>query len=256
MMNGAGKEINSFNPIIVIPAYKSFLNDLEQENLKITQFNNPSAEFLIYTHEKCNLDVYEKILKKFKVKTTSGSNLSSRKSYNELLKSPLFWEEFIDFEYILIHQLDAVLVKNIKTINPLNYDFIGAPWYPSFHVKRIYNDIFSLPFLPKRFLHELTVGNGGLCIRRTKKFFKAAKMIFDSKIGPFSSKVPEDVLFSFNQEFLELNYPTKDFAKDVFIEKFSKHKLLTHDPYGYHGLEKYHKSIRRKILEKFNSHNI
>jgi hypothetical protein len=62
--------------------------------------------------------------------------------------------------------------------------------------------------------------------------------------------------FSFNQEFFELNYPIKDFAKDIFIEKFNKHKILAHDPYGYHGLEKDHKSIRGKSLEKFNSHNI
>ena len=108
--------------------------------------------------------------------------MKSRYSCNQLLKTPSFYEEFLDFEFMITLQLDAVLVKNINAVDPGGFDFIGAPWYPSFYVRQIYNDIFSLPFLPKKILHEWTVGNGGLSIRRTKKFFDAAKIIFDNKI--------------------------------------------------------------------------
>jgi hypothetical protein len=252
MKEKVDKTKTSFNPAIIIPIHKSNLTAFEQENLKITQFNNPTAEFVLYTHKECNVKVYEKILKSFTIKITNKNNLSSRDSYNEMMKCPSFYEDFLDFEFMLILQLDAVLVKNISTIKPGDYDFIGAPWFPSFYVRQIYNDIFSLPIPTTKFLRELTVGNGGLSIRRTKNFFEATKMIYENRIGSFSPKVPEDVLFSFNQESLQLKYPSKDFAGGIFIEKYAKSRILEQDPYGYHGLEKYHKYIRRDILSKFN----
>jgi hypothetical protein len=241
---------DSFSPVVVIPVYKSFLDKVEKENLEISKKTNPDANYILYTHCECNLDIFEEILKSFTVRYTNKNNLSSISSYNNMMKSTSFYEEFLEFEFMLILQADAVLVKNIDTIRPENYDFIGAPWYPPFRIKGILNDLVSIPLLPKRFLHQIEVGNGGLSIRRTKKFYKAAKMIAENKIEFSSSKIPEDVLFSFNREKLELNYPNRDFAKTIFIEKFSKRKLLLEDPYGYHALERYHRNARKIILKE------
>ena len=115
----------------------------------------------------------------------------SRHGYNQLMLSDSFYEHFLEFEYMLIYQLDAyVFADRLLEWCDKGYDYIGAPWLRShkyidvfkafksrlliavhtwFNIKQPNSD------LPTDIQFENKVGNGGLSLRRVKKFYNACK---------------------------------------------------------------------------------
>ncbi|MDA9006526.1 hypothetical protein N9J36_02800 [Litoricola sp.] len=77
----------------------------------------------------------------------------STRSYSRLLCSKHFYQRFSRYEYILIVQLDALLLKSdIASWCDKQYSYIGAPWFEG----------FSNPTSP---LKLAGVGNGGFSLR-------------------------------------------------------------------------------------------
>ena len=69
-------------------------------------------------------------------------------TYNALMLAKDFYRRFTDFEYILVHQLDAfVFTDALERFCALGYDYIGAPWLHD----------------PSR---GRVVGNGGFSLRK------------------------------------------------------------------------------------------
>jgi hypothetical protein len=81
--------------------------------------------------------------------------------YNRLMLSDEFYQRFAAYDYLLIVQLDAlVLSDQISTFLEMPIDYIGAPW-------------FRDEARPERGF--LGAGNGGLSLRRTTAFLKTLK---------------------------------------------------------------------------------
>ncbi len=81
----------------------------------------------------------------------------SVQTYSALMLSPQFYETFLDFDYILIYQLDAfVFYDALEEFCLLGYDYIGAPW----------------PYLVEVGKKFLRVGNGGFSLRKVKAHYK------------------------------------------------------------------------------------
>jgi hypothetical protein len=77
-------------------------------------------------------------------------------TYSLLLLSQRFYEAFADYEYVLVHQLDAIVLRNeLEEWCARGLDYVGAPWFPS----------EAMPLVT-----EPTVGNGGLSLRRVAAF--------------------------------------------------------------------------------------
>jgi len=143
--------------------------------------------------------------------------------YNRLMLDSVFYEQFLNYEYILIHQLDAFVFKD-----ELNYwcsqgiDYVGAPWmrvkeYPNFikagvskglqYFARRYN--IKKHGLPSKKQFDNNVGNGGFSLRRVKVFY--------------------DICISYRDKIAEYNdKTTHHYNEDVFwgIELNRKHKVL------------------------------
>lgn len=86
----------------------------------------------------------------------------STKTYSQLLLSSEFYSRFIDYEYMLIYQLDAfVFYDRLEYFCSLNYDYIGAPVD-----KR------------GRYWHDLGiyVGNGGFSLRKIDAMLRVLKI--------------------------------------------------------------------------------
>jgi len=82
------------------------------------------------------------------------------------MKSPQFYEPFLDYEYILIYHTDAfVFYDALEYFCSLGYDYIGAPWsawFPWF--RKIARDKLEPAGISR-------VGNGGFCLRKVKAFY-------------------------------------------------------------------------------------
>jgi hypothetical protein len=77
-------------------------------------------------------------------------------TYSRLLLSKRFYDAFADYDYVLVHQLDALVFRDeLEEWCGLGLDYVGAPWLPC----------EAVPFVT-----EPAVGNGGLSLRRVAAF--------------------------------------------------------------------------------------
>lgn len=97
---------------------------------------------------------------------------TSVKKYSELLLTSTFYQRFLNFKFILIYQLDGlVLNENLDYWCDLNYSYIGAPWRYSF--------ISLLSHAKHKFLD--VTGNGGVSLRKVKDHYDLLKNLENKK---------------------------------------------------------------------------
>lgn len=194
---------------IVIPCYKNRLSQSEQVSLKACIHH--LASFDTYFVSPNSLDLTN-ILAEYpliKIERFDDRFFSSQRAYNELVLDESFYLRFINYDYILIYQLDAIVFKNeLQMWVDKGYDYIGAPWvsrkYSKGKTKRM-----SCYLL--QYYHTLTknirkkrgywcynkVGNGGLSLRKVEKMIyithKYKEQIKNSKLECKDHIYPEDI---------------------------------------------------------------
>lgn len=144
--------------IVVIPVYDEHPKQEElrafRNNIRILK----AHPICLVTFKECNTIVYENIAREESVcleyRFFSQEFFRSVASYNNLCLSTNFYNQFLEYEYMLICQLDVwVFSDEVNMWCSKGYDYIGAPiYYP-------YNELhFTQKFR--------AIGNGGFCLRR------------------------------------------------------------------------------------------
>lgn len=148
---------------IVTFIYKDFLD--EDEKLALIQISNNLSGYKLYIVVPDNLDqanlksfTAEHFITRPQFLSVDHKHLSSVASYNAMLKELWFYKLFAKYQYILICQLDVlVLGSDLSTWTSLSYSYIGAPWF---------GELFrAAPPHP-----YVGIGNGGFSLRRTSDF--------------------------------------------------------------------------------------
>lgn len=164
----------------------------------------------------------------------------STKTYNRLLTSPIFYEEFINFEYILIYQLDAYVFKDdLLEWCAKGYDYIGAPKLRKHHL----NERTScIPVML----------NGGFSLRRVKpilRYIKIYHLFFQNWLAN------EDAMFSFAQKraipfrfLLKLPHWKEALAFAIEQNPTISFRLLGDLPFGCHAWERYNPTFWKKYI--------
>jgi hypothetical protein len=103
---------------------------------------------------------------------------SGLEGYNRLLKSAAFYERFTAYDYILISQLDCLVLRDeLQHWMSQGFAYIGAPWFPWHQSARKHGD-------------ELwRCGNGGFSLRNVKAHLKILQM-----------NVPKGSIYPLDQE--------------------------------------------------------
>jgi hypothetical protein len=123
-------------------------------------------------------------------------------SYNRLLRSLYFYRTFAAYEYILIAQLDVLILRDdLAYWCQSGYDYVGAPWLQNLRRHHPYlRDI-----LPRRWLHPLRrkyfVGNGGLSLRKVSAFIEILER-YQQLGADWESRVQQQA----NQYHLDTSY--------------------------------------------------
>src|SRR4029079_3572600 len=98
---------------------------------------------------------------------------SSEAMYNRLMNIPYFYRHFLEYDYILIYQLDTfVFENNLEEWCNMNIDYVGAPWINSTWVNNLKKKISWID----KFIYP--VGNGGLSLRKVKLFYYGSIFLF------------------------------------------------------------------------------
>lgn len=181
--------------------------------------------------------------------------------YNRLMLSPDFYKAFLDVDYILISQLDTYIFRDDLTgFLEKGYDYWGAPW--------IERDLYRfLPFLKKikysrkkyskeaikwKQNTENIVGNGGLSLRRVRRFYEATLKYADRirvyNSNPGKSLFNEDRFWAHEPE--DFIYPPQEEALRFSFDKYPAQCFRETNaelPFGCHGWNKWK---WRKFWEK------
>jgi len=113
-------------------------------------------------------------------------------AYSRLCCQPSFYQRFLQFEFMLIYQLDCYVFEDRLALwCARNFDYIGPPWPNYEHMTESNKFIARLPFL-KYFLRR--AGQGGFSLRKTNTLYNAARIL--SKFSFLVNHYPEDVLWS------------------------------------------------------------
>lgn len=136
---------------VVIPVYRTYLSDDERLSLRHLEHFLPEAEKVFVLPDTLDFG-----RSGYREARFAPAFFGSIAGYNRLVLSRDFYARFEEFEFILIHQLDAIILRSdVERFLALGVDYLGAPW--------IEHDANGAPFLTH-------VGNGGLSLRRVSAF--------------------------------------------------------------------------------------
>ncbi len=172
-------------------------------------------------------------------------HFDSLEAYNRWVLRPDLYVRFSEFDFVLICQTDAILVRPLPITEEWEFDYLGAPWTPPWALRW---DPFKRQLrgsVPSFLRRELHVGNGGLSLRRPSVF--ASRLRF-----PRFRKTPnEDVAISYFHKRLGIRIAPRETAQRFFMETEASAwtpDLPVPDVYGFHGLNLINPALETQVL--------
>ena len=171
-------------------------------------------------------------------------------AYNRLMLSPLFYERFLQFEYILVYQLDAYVFRDdLERWCSAGHDYLGAPWIPRgrFYktVRYAFNSLIGInKRIPWRMI-RYRVGNGGFSLRAVRAFHDIARKeqtLVQTYTRPTSGSrefLPEDLFWAIEPQRKGYSFAVPGY-KEALLFSFDKYpaqcwKITRTLPFGCHA---------------------
>lgn len=162
---------------------------------------NPEEIGLAFVYGNLNKEYIEETFKDFKnIKLIKYDfDNINRGIYSAILKTPEFYENFLNWSNLLIYQTDALLLRKIDDIY-FKYDYIGAPW--------IGNNQWC----------KYNAGNGGFSLRNIKNSIKVCELNRNKNILLNVHRGNEDGFFC-NQDSFNYIPINSDLHKAFSVER-------------------------------------
>jgi hypothetical protein len=187
---------------VLIPIYKAQWSAYEQISLMqcLKVLHKYDIYLVMPERLEAELKLHPLICKEqLRYITFADSFFSDIPAYNRLLKSPVFYKPFLQYEFMLIHQLDAFVFRDaLQEWCDLNYDTIGAPLFEGHDFARKESKIIGQ-------------GNGGFCLRNVKNCYHVVtqfrqlrfKRKFEGPAAPFYKRwyrhIKHDLLYNWSR---------------------------------------------------------
>ncbi len=146
--------------IVVIPVYKTNPSEEELKSLRQCIRILGSHDICLICAESLDRTVYNQVFEEegvtYRSEFFDADFFSSQRGYNRLMLNCSFYERFVQWDYMLIYQLDAyVFSDQLDEWCLKGYDYIGAPW-GTLNGKIDWHNC----------------GNGGFSLRKTTSFIQ------------------------------------------------------------------------------------
>lgn len=221
---------------VVIPFHKAKLNDKERLSLRRCRKILPSyPRFLVVG---ASLDT-RKLLQEddaLRIIRFPDHFFSSWTSYNLLCRQPEFYKQFLDYEYILIHQLDSYVFRDeLQYWCKRNYDYIGAALPQYEHMRESRKWYSKLPFF--KIILKRTA-QGGFSLRRVATFYNAS--LRQAWLLKYIPDLAEDVYWSTIGCRLQRGFKLVGVKEAIAFSFDASPQLCSHMsggqlPFGCHG---------------------
>lgn len=171
--------MDAASTVIVTPIYKTNLSKDEKMYVEISSLNNQNFKKIFVAPEGLNLNFYKENFPEWEYSFFNSKYFESRIEYNKLMLNEEFYLKFVEYQYIVICQTDAVLLRDLKNLHNLTYDYLGSTWDPQIRIIKLGNLKYrKSPIIGKIYSsYQLKSGNGGLSIRKTSKMIEICDKI-------------------------------------------------------------------------------
>lgn len=179
--------------VVLVPLYKSSLDQIEKYSLDHSLAVLQGRPVIFVGPKDLERSFYAQHYASVPFHLFDPPCFESVQEYNRLLLNPSFYEYFSGYEFLLILQTDAIILRDeLDYWCAQPFDYIGAPWPGGYEVF-INAGLFEGEF-GKRV--KVQVGNGGLSLRRVRKCISLLKE-FEVVLDVFDrTGSSEDLFFS------------------------------------------------------------
>lgn len=239
---------NKPNCAVLIPIYKNQLDEDERFSVKTSLSNLQGHDIYWVAPKGIDLSFYDKNFGLIQPQYFDADYFKNIAGYNKLLTSTFFYETFIAYEFCLICQPDAIVLKpELQEWLEKPYDYIGAPW-PSGYSLRVQTN--KIP-IPEGITCTAFVGNGGLSLRRNQACIGLIHEFDDVAEIWGAQGHAEDLFFAFLST-LSKNFSVPNimvaahFSHDI-DPLHLKNIIGNATPFGAHAWAKYDKDHWEKL---------
>ncbi|MBK9443388.1 MAG: hypothetical protein IPN53_19690 [Comamonadaceae bacterium] len=237
------------NTIVLVPVYKPTLEAYEQYSLDQSLLVLHNQEVMLIGPEGLDISYYTARYPGIRFRSYAANYFASIEGYNHLLLSQSFYIEYLSYEFMLILQTDAIVLRDELAIwcsRP--FDYIGAPFPCGIEV---YVNAGCYEGINGKNVRA-HVGNGGLSLRRVQKCLSliVEHSIFLNIFSQTGSS--EDLFFSLmgqlSQDFV---LPNEIIASHFSLELRPSYYFQINGevlPMGGHAWWKYEPDFWSKLL--------
>lgn len=259
---------------VVVPIYRPTLLPYERVALDRCHEVLKRHDIVLVKPSSLNLDQIVQEFPRCRLEAFDDQYFNGVAGYNRLMLSDELYARFDDYEYILIHQLDALVFSDqLDFWCRQNYDYIGAPWLPESSVpsevdllkaaiRRSISRFFNRTDADAGGMHAtqymFAVGNGGFSLRRVRSMRRTLASLGqrteDYRRGRMKLN-SEDLFFSVeaNRYLRRLRIPDVSAASGFSWERNPAVARVLNGgklPFGCHAWNKIHRDDWRPILSE------
>lgn len=236
---------------VVIPIYKPDLDAMEQFSLDYSVARLQGRDLYFIAPQGLDLSYYHQHFPTVSAVRFDDAYFASIKGYNRLLLNPDFYQRFIAYEFMLILQTDAIILKDdLDWWCDQPYAYVGAPWPDGLEIL-VNLDVFNGANGKRVKTH---VGNGGLSLRRNAKcmallaeFPQATQMFLQTGSS-------EDIFFAImGAQSMDFLIPNERVASRFALElkpEFYHAVNGGEPPMGGHAWWRYNQAFWNALLEQ------
>lgn len=190
----SNREMKKNKLVILIPVYRAALNQLEQFSIDYLIARTTGRKLVFIAPESLDKTYYNQRYNDIEFITFDDRFFESITGYNHLLLDAEFYRAFADYDYMLIHQTDALLFHdNLDYWMDRRFDYIGAPWPNGVEVS-LEVGRFSVG---NGVNLKAYVGNGGFSLRSIQGAIAVLDELEDIKDYWLKCGSSEDLFFAF-----------------------------------------------------------
>jgi hypothetical protein len=234
---------------MVIPIYKPRLDPVEHRRVSLSVTNAPAGGAFFVGPRSLDASWYREEFPEVPLIRFANRHFRSVDTYSRWMLTPGLYRRFRTHRFVLICQTDAFLLRPLPTGEEWEFDYLGAPWDPP---KLIGWDAARrrLKGRGSTDKRSITVGNGGLSLRRTEVFSRRLRL------PRFAEHPQEDKAISYFAPELGVRLADTATAARYFMETGAT-TWCPGDPspdvYGFHALGTMNPELERLLLSDPNA---
>jgi hypothetical protein len=246
---------------IVTPTHKENLSPIEIRRLNLTLKSNPKSPHIFVTPNGMSCTNLLSAFPDSLILSKPSYYFTSVNAYNSLMLSSEFYMDYQSYEYILLAQTDAFVVRDVSPLLNLGFPYIGASWNPSFKLTPIGWRVFVNRKFPRIIKsYELQGGNGGLSLRNIKVMLDVLHRCSNlresrSFMQENIRRINEDLAISYLCNIFGHKMPDRDTLDKIFVETNSSETYAGNLIFGFHGLNKHNPTLEEELISYYEKVN-